>query len=166
MTTRLTQGLFILTLILGTVLPARASVEIPMRFVLQPGMPVEIVEAVAYQSDDKGQTAACIGFVNRGTLTATALKLRYFQVDAFGEVQTSEEMSITGDFAPSVPIKIKRSPISGLPNGYAAERCYSSYSRGSETRQVIVRVQKVLFSDGTIWTSPYNKLSTPMPPGQ
>ena len=165
MRNRPTQILVVLALILIAVLPAGASVEIPMQFVLQPGMPIEIVEADAYQSDEKDQTVACIGFINHGTLTATALKLRYFQVDAFGEVQTSDEMSITGDFAPGIPIKIRRSPISGLPNGYAAERCYNSYHYGSETRRVIVRVQKVLFSDGSIWTSPYYRLSTPMPTG-
>lgn len=140
---------------------AVADIKLPTHYISTPGMPIEFIEAEAYQDDDKRMTLACVGFIDHSPITATALKLRYFQLDAFGDVQTSNDMSITGEFSSGVPIRITRA-LNGQPNGNAAERCYESYSSGKETRSVVVRLEKVLFSDGSVWTSPLNGLSTPL----
>jgi hypothetical protein len=147
--------------VLGTPAVAAATWnEIPGQTVTQAEAPVDIQQFWAYVTDDKRQLLACIGFVNHGPAAATAIKFRVFQSDSFGEVQSSGDKEIDGQFAPDIPILIKRGVL-GLPND-GENRCFTSVSRVEETRTAVARIEKVLFSDGSVWTSPLYGLRTPL----
>jgi hypothetical protein len=148
---------------LFVVTPTAASAEwqsLPSRAIILAGSPVELIETDAYRWDDKTSILSCVGFVNHSLKTATAIKIRIFQVDSFMDVETYQDYSIEGTFSTDVRIKIKRA-LNGMPND-SEGRCLSLVLYASQTKTIVPRIEKVLFSDGSVWESPLMGHSKPL----
>ncbi len=132
---------------------ADASQWVPMdiRPVVTKAAPVEFTDGMAYHSDDNDEIMACVGFTNRSAQEVDAVKVRFFEMDSYFDPVWSGDLSIDGTFSPNVPIQVKRA-LNGMPND--PTRCWTSSLGVRDARSIIVRVEKVLFADGTIWTNP------------
>lgn len=139
-------------IVVGNVKPAMAEwTALPTAIISLQDSPLYISEVVAYRTDDHGETLACVGFVNVGLQEARAVKFMVFESDAFDEVLRHDTLTIEGRFSPNIQIKVLRA-VNGVPRN--AERCYDTSMSNSKTQKIIVRLEQVLWQDGTVWTSP------------
>ena len=74
-------------------------------------------------------------------------------------MQSSDDKQITGTFVPHVEIGVSLN-IWGTPND-VDKRCWTGYLSVPQTKRLAVRVEKVLFTDGSVWSNPLYGTSTP-----
>ncbi len=120
--------------------------------------PVDVIEQMSFKNEANTKLFSCVGFVNRGPQVALGIRFRFFQIGSYGDVLTSGDKLIDGNFAPNVPIKVKIK-VSGAPDD-SEGRCWQSFALVDKTQKIMVRVERVVYIDGSVWTSPSYGLAT------
>jgi len=126
---------------------ALAADYLPSGHLPQPKSPIQIEACPAYVFDNSRVGINC-AFVNRDpTRTAVVVRFLFSFDDAFGDVVFTLRDEASGTYSPGARIELRGNRM--LP-----ESPYWQYTVGyKNVRQLMVAVDRVLFSDGSTYVS-------------